>query len=60
VEATSALKDAKRLISKVSRERDHHRMEHRRVLTERDRLMRDMKRLSLHYGRYEPTIALLK
>lgn len=55
-----SLREANRLIRKLTRERDHHRMEHRRLVTERDRLAKDMKRLAVHYGKYEPAIALLK
>ena len=59
-ELAAALRKAKCMISKLTRERDHHRMEHRRLLTERDRLSKDMKRLSVQYGKYEPAIAVLK
>ncbi|KAI8471064.1 MAG: flagellar WD repeat-containing protein Pf20 [Monoraphidium minutum] len=45
---------------KFRKERDFHRMHHKRVVQEKNRLITDIKRLKAHYGKYEPTILELK
>uniref|UniRef100_A0A8C5UEG7 Sperm associated antigen 16 n=1 Tax=Malurus cyaneus samueli TaxID=2593467 RepID=A0A8C5UEG7_9PASS len=41
---------------KMQKERDFHRMHHKRVVQEKDRLISDMKRLKAHYASYEPML----
>jgi len=45
---------------KLRRERDFHRMHHKRVVQEKNRLIGDMKRLKTHFQSYEPTIRDLR
>jgi sperm-associated antigen 16 protein len=61
------LKDAQATSAKVSttwdtfrKERDFHRMHHKRVTQEKSRLIKDIKLLKDHYKKYEPTIKALK
>jgi WD40 repeat protein len=42
------------------RERDFHRMHHRRVVQEKNKLIVDLRRLKTHYDQYEPTMAELR
>jgi len=42
------------------KERDFHRMHHKRVVQEKTKLLVDLKRLKRHYEAYEPTIEELK
>nr|XP_054607085.1 sperm-associated antigen 16 protein-like [Nothobranchius furzeri] len=41
---------------RVQKERDHHRMQHLRVLQEKHRLIQEMKRLKLRRDSYETTL----
>lgn len=45
---------------KLKRERDFHRMHHQRVLQEKEILLRDLKRLKVHYESFEPSIQNIK
>lgn len=45
---------------KFRKERDYHRMHHRRVVQEKNKLIDDLKRLRGHLRSYEPTIEELK
>ena len=45
---------------KFRRERDFHRMHHKRVLQEKDKLIQDIRRLRDYCTKLEPTIAELK
>ena len=61
------LDNAKTIASKASatwdkfrKERDFHRMHHKRVAQEKNKLIADIKRLKDHYAKYEPTILELK
>merc|ERR1719265_1158143 len=45
---------------KFRKERDFHRMHHRRVVQEKNRLIIDLKRLKRHYEQYEPTLTELR
>ncbi|WIA16110.1 hypothetical protein OEZ85_012829 [Tetradesmus obliquus] len=45
---------------KFRKERDFHRMHHKRVAQEKNKLITDIKRLKAHYAKYEPTILELK
>ncbi|EFJ47004.1 hypothetical protein VOLCADRAFT_109152 [Volvox carteri f. nagariensis] len=42
------------------KERDFHRMHHKRVAQEKNKLLTDLRRLKEHYAKYEPTILELK
>ncbi|KAM8791706.1 sperm-associated antigen 16 protein [Rhynchonycteris naso] len=44
---------------KTQKERDFHRMHHRRVIQEKNKLINDLKGLKLHYASYEPTMRVL-
>merc|ERR1712013_654403 len=44
----------------LRKERDFHRMHHRRVLQEKNELIKRLKRLKKYCDSYEPTIASLK
>lgn len=55
----AALK-AKDVYVKLRKERDYHRMHHKRVVQEKNKLITDIKRLKRHYGQYEPTLQQLK
>ncbi|XP_063093524.1 sperm-associated antigen 16 protein isoform X1 [Cavia porcellus] len=44
---------------KTQKERDFHRMHHKRVIQEKNKLINDLKELKLHYASYEPTIRVL-
>lgn len=45
---------------KFRKERDFHRMHHKRVGQEKNKLLTDIKRLRKHYQQYEPTIKELR
>eukprot|EP00112_Aurelia_sp_Birch-Aquarium-sp1_P019591 Seg4873.1 transcript_id=Seg4873.1/GoldUCD/mRNA.D3Y31 product="Sperm-associated antigen 16 protein" protein_id=Seg4873.1/GoldUCD/D3Y31 len=45
---------------KLRKERDYHRMHHKRVVQEKNKLITDIKRLKQHYASYEPTLKTLK
>lgn len=45
---------------KLRRERDFHRMHHKRVVQEKNRLVVDMKRLKVHFEGFEPTMRELR
>ncbi|KAG1667418.1 hypothetical protein FOA52_004835 [Chlamydomonas sp. UWO 241] len=45
---------------KFRKERDFHRMHHKRVAQEKNKLVLDIRRLKEHYAKYEPTILELK
>lgn len=45
---------------KFRKERDYHRMHHRRVVQEKNKLIDDLRRLKNHLKSYEPTIEELK
>jgi hypothetical protein len=51
---------AKHTWDKFRKERDFHRMHHRRVVQEKNRLIIDLKRLKRHYEQYEPTLTELR
>ncbi|XP_066045409.1 sperm-associated antigen 16 protein-like [Chamaea fasciata] len=60
------LEDCKRSVTKteeallkMQKERDFHRMHHKRVVQEKNRLISDMKRLKAHYASYEPMLKQL-
>ncbi|XP_024516566.1 flagellar WD repeat-containing protein Pf20 isoform X1 [Selaginella moellendorffii] len=48
------------MLEKLRRERNVHRMHHRRIAQEKNRLIVDVKRLRKHYAQYEPIIRELK
>nr|XP_047914261.1 sperm-associated antigen 16 protein isoform X2 [Anser cygnoides] len=50
---------AKEAFLKMQKERDFHRMHHKRVVQEKNRLICDIKRLKAHYASYEPVLKQL-
>ncbi|XP_041372163.1 sperm-associated antigen 16 protein-like isoform X2 [Gigantopelta aegis] len=56
----SAALKAKETLVKIRKDRDYHRMHHKRVVQEKSRLIEDFKRLKRHFGQYEPTLQQLK
>uniref|UniRef100_G1KJ58 Sperm associated antigen 16 n=1 Tax=Anolis carolinensis TaxID=28377 RepID=G1KJ58_ANOCA len=55
-----AANKAKETLVKLQKERDFHRMHHKRVVQEKNRLINDIKRLKAHYASYEPMLRQLK
>merc|ERR1719482_2217604 len=51
---------AKSTWDKFRKERDFHRMHHKRVVQEKNKLLVDLKRLKRHYEQYEPTLTELR
>jgi sperm-associated antigen 16 protein len=51
---------ARSTYDKLRKERDFHRMHHKRVVQEKGKLIADMKRLKKHYDNYEPTLKQLQ
>ncbi|XP_072020813.1 sperm-associated antigen 16 protein-like [Amphiura filiformis] len=56
----NAANKAKDTYVKLRKERDFHRMHHKRVVQEKNKLIEDIKRLKTHYASYEPTLTQLK
>ncbi|XP_030639250.1 sperm-associated antigen 16 protein [Chanos chanos] len=54
----AALK-AGEIIVKLQQERDFHRLQHKRVVQEKNRLIEDIKRLKKHYASFEPALKQL-
>uniref|UniRef100_A0A8C0BG49 Sperm associated antigen 16 n=1 Tax=Buteo japonicus TaxID=224669 RepID=A0A8C0BG49_9AVES len=50
---------AKEAFLKMQKERDFHRMHHKRVVQEKNKLICDIKRLKAHYASYEPVLKQL-
>merc|ERR1711971_1456591 len=59
-QAKNTASECKTQWDKFRKERDFHRMHHRRGVQERRRLLTDFDRLKRHYEQYEPTLAELK
>ncbi|PNH08137.1 Flagellar WD repeat domain-containing protein [Tetrabaena socialis] len=59
-EAKSIASRASATWDKFRKERDFHRMHHKRVAQEKNKLLTDLRRLKEHYAKYEPTILELK
>ncbi|KAL2916767.1 hypothetical protein HK105_203546 [Polyrhizophydium stewartii] len=51
---------ARATYDKLRKERDFHRMHHKRVVQEKNKLIADIKRLKKHYENYEPTLKQLQ
>ncbi|KAL5035595.1 hypothetical protein BDV3_005487 [Batrachochytrium dendrobatidis] len=51
---------ARATYDKLRKERDFHRMHHKRVVQEKNKLISDIKRLKKHYENYEPTLKQLQ
>lgn len=51
---------AKSTWDKLRKERDFHRLHHRRVVQEKNQLIMDMKRLKKHFSTYEPALEALQ
>ncbi|XP_036410913.1 sperm-associated antigen 16 protein [Megalops cyprinoides] len=45
---------------KLQKERDFHRLHHKRVAQEKNRLIEDLRRLKKHYASYEPALTALR
>ncbi|XP_052605731.1 sperm-associated antigen 16 protein isoform X3 [Peromyscus californicus insignis] len=54
-----AAEKAREDLLKTQKERDFHRMHHKRIMQEKNKLITDLKGLKLHYASYEPTIRVL-
>ncbi|XP_031223704.1 sperm-associated antigen 16 protein isoform X5 [Mastomys coucha] len=54
-----AAEKAKEDLMRTQKERDFHRMHHKRMVQEKNKLIADLKGLKLHYASYEPTIRVL-
>ncbi|XP_073489674.1 sperm-associated antigen 16 protein [Aquarana catesbeiana] len=54
-----AASKAKESMIKLQKERDFHRMHHKRVAQEKNKLINDIKRLKVHYASYEPLLRQL-
>ncbi|XP_044160098.1 sperm-associated antigen 16 protein [Bufo gargarizans] len=54
-----AASKAKESMVKLQKERDFHRMHHKRVAQEKNKLINDIKRLKAHYASYEPLLKQL-
>ncbi|NXJ04542.1 SPG16 protein, partial [Odontophorus gujanensis] len=54
-----AANKAKEAFLKMQKERDFHRMHHKRVVQEKNRLICDIKRLKAHYTSYQPMLQQL-
>uniref|UniRef100_A0A8C4RY70 Sperm-associated antigen 16 protein n=1 Tax=Erpetoichthys calabaricus TaxID=27687 RepID=A0A8C4RY70_ERPCA len=50
---------AAEIVVKLQKERDFHRMQYRRVVQEKNRLIGDIKRVKKHYASYEPALKQL-
>jgi len=55
-----AARKANEMQLRLRKERDYHRMHHKRVVQEKEKLISDIKRLKQHYASYEPTLQTLK
>lgn len=51
---------ARSTYDKLRKERDFHRMHHKRVVQEKARLLSDLKTLKKNYGEYEPALKQLQ
>ncbi|KAL0215316.1 hypothetical protein P9112_007500 [Eukaryota sp. TZLM1-RC] len=51
---------AKSSFEKFKKQRDFHKMHHRRVVQEKERLLTDLRRLKTHYESYPEALATLK
>ena len=51
---------AKSTWDKFRKERDFHKMHHKRVVQEKNKLVVDLKRLKKHYENYEPMLKIMK
>jgi sperm-associated antigen 16 protein len=51
---------ARATYDKLRKERDFHRMHHKRVVQEKNKLIYDIKKLKKHYEGYEPTLKQLQ
>merc|ERR1719191_87880 len=58
--ARAVAEKAKAHWDKFRKERDFHRMHHKRVVQEKNKLLVDLKRLKRHYEQYEPTLTELR
>jgi hypothetical protein len=59
-DAQSVAEKARGTWDKFRKERDFHKMHHKRVMQEKNKLITDIKRLKKHYATFEPTLAELR
>jgi len=59
-DAKEAAAKAQGTWNKFRKERDFHRMHHKRVAQEKKKLIVDLKRLKKHYAGFEPALETLK
>jgi len=55
-----AANKSKEIHLKLRKERDFHKMHHKRIVQEKDKLISEIKRLKQHYESYEPTLKALR
>jgi hypothetical protein len=55
-QAREVAEQARGTWDKFRKERDYHRMHHKRVVQEKNKLVQDLKRLRAHTAMYEPTM----
>jgi hypothetical protein len=48
------------MFEKLRKERDFHKMHHKRVVQEKNKLIEEIKKLKLHFETYEPTLRQLR
>lgn len=53
-------RQAKDRFVRLKKERDHHRMNHRRVLQEKERLVGDLRRMQEHVSQREDAVVKMK
>ena len=57
---TAQLASLTQSLQSLRHQRDYHRLHHRRVVSEKGRLERDLRRLEAHYREYEPLMERMK
>ena len=57
---SSQLTQLTQSLHSLRHQRDYHRLHHRRVIEEKGRLERDLRRLEAHYREYEPLMERMK
>jgi hypothetical protein len=61
IDKMQAVSDAaKSTWDKFRKERDFHRMHHKRVVQEKEKLIVDLRRLKSHYENYEPMLKMMR
>ena len=60
VDLSTQLTQLTQSLQSLRHQRDYHRLHHRRVIEEKGRLERDLRRLKAHYREYEPLMERMK